>query len=187
MKVFIVDNFDSFTYNLVHIVEQFASKVIVKRNNNINLNEIESFDKIIFSPGPGLPADSKIMFSILDTFKTKKTVLGVCLGHQAIAEYFGAGLINMNHVTHGRDLETRVIIDDYIYSGIERSFVSGRYHSWVVNQDNLPEELEVTAIDKNNQIMSLKHKIFDIRGVQYHPESVMTKQGVQILKNWIEH
>lgn len=186
MRVFIVDNFDSFTYNLVHIVEQFASDVIVKRNNQIDLNEIYEFDKIIFSPGPGLPSDSKIMFSILDLFRKTKPILGVCLGHQAIAEYFGATLINMPQVNHGIDIETHIVIDDYIYTDIEKTFVSGRYHSWVVSKEKFPDELEITAIDTNN-IMSVRHKIYDIRGVQYHPESIMTKHGSQIIKNWIEH
>jgi len=185
MRVLIVDNYDSFSYNLVHYIEQFASDVVIKRNDEIYLNEVELFDKIVFSPGPGLPKDSTIMFSILDKFKLYKPILGVCLGHQAIAEYFGAKLINMAEVHHGRDMDTNYIIDDYIYKGINKNFKSGRYHSWVVSKDNFPVVLEITANDNLGNIMSFRHKKLNIRGVQYHPESIMTEFGKEIIKNWV--
>ncbi|OFX85410.1 MAG: aminodeoxychorismate/anthranilate synthase component II [Bacteroidetes bacterium GWF2_33_16] len=185
MRVLIVDNYDSFTYNLAHYIEQFASETVINRNDSINLDEINLFDKIIFSPGPGLPKDSPIMFSIIDNYKTIKPILGVCLGHQAIAEYFGAELINMPEVHHGREMKTIITTDDYIYKGIRKNFKSGRYHSWTVNKGNFPIDLEITAIDNNGDIMSLRHKEFDIRGVQYHPESIMTEFGKEIIKNWV--
>ncbi len=187
MKIFILDNYDSFTYNLVHIIEQFADQVIVKRNDQIELSEIDNFDKIVFSPGPGLPSDVKKMNEIIDDYKDSKPILGVCLGHQAIAEYYGATLLNMPEVNHGREFETLITNKDYIYDNIPNIFSTGRYHSWVVSKENFPTELEITSIDKQTgNIMSLQHKIFDIRGVQYHPESIMTKYGYQILKNWVK-
>lgn len=186
MKIFVVDNFDSFTYNLVHILEQLANDVIVRRNNSIHINDINDFDKIVFSPGPGVPSDAQIMFDILDKFKETKPILGVCLGHQAIGEYFGSKLINMPEVNHGREFATHIINNDYIYNDIPQTFYSGRYHSWIIDKNNLSETLEITSIDDTKNIMSIKHKNFDIRGVQYHPESIMTKYGFEILKNWIK-
>ncbi len=187
MKIFILDNYDSFTFNLVHIIEQFASDVIVKRNDNVNMNEINTSDKIVFSPGPGLPSEVKIMNEMIGRFKNHKPILGVCLGHQAIAEYFKAKLVNMKDVNHGRQIQTQIINPDYLFKNVPDKFDSGRYHSWVVDQNSVPDELEVTSIDCSNHIMSLKHKVYDIRGVQFHPESVMTEYGTTILKNWITH
>lgn len=187
MKIFVVDNFDSFTFNLVHILEQFSTKVYVKRNNQINLQLLKEFDKIVFSPGPGLPSEIKIMYDIIHCFKNTKPILGVCLGHQAIAHYFGAQLTNMKEVNHGREKPTRIIRSDYIFKNIPAEFNSGRYHSWIVDHNNFPLELEVTSLDAENNIMSIKHKIYDIHSVQFHPESIMTKYGIEILKNWAEH
>lgn len=187
MKIFILDNFDSFTYNLVHIIEQYVTKIVVKRNDAIDISEIKDFDKIVFSPGPGLPTDAPIMNEIINRYKETKAILGVCLGHQTIVEYFGGSLINMPEVNHGREFETHIIKDDYIYSNIPKMFYSGRYHSWIVNSKNFPNELEVTSIDNKKQIMSFRHRKFDIRGVQFHPESIMTKHGGEMLKNWINH
>ncbi len=185
MKIFVLDNYDSFTYNLVHIIEQFADNVVVKRNNETDINEIKLFDKIIFSPGPGLPSDVPIMNQIIDYYK-EKPILGVCLGHQAIAEYFGGKLINMPEVNHGRKFETKLIAEDYIFDNIPELFHSGRYHSWVVDKNNFPNELSITSIDpKTKHIMSIKHHHYDIRGVQFHPESIMTKHGKAMLKNWV--
>lgn len=187
MKIFILDNYDSFTYNLVHIIEQFTEKVVVKRNYQIQIDDLKPYDKIVFSPGPGLPSDVKIISEIMDRYKSTKSILGVCLGHQAIAEYFGGSLINMSEVNHGREFKTTVINDDYLFNTIPQNFYSGRYHSWVVDSNTLPAELEITSVDQNNHIMSLKHKTYDIRGVQFHPESVMTKHGTQLLKNWVNY
>jgi anthranilate synthase component 2 len=185
VKIFILDNYDSFTYNLVHIIEQFATKVVVKRNSECDISEIKNFDKIVFSPGPGLPSDIPIMHEIINNYKESKSILGVCLGHQSIAEYFGGSIFNMPEVNHGREFETTIIKDDYIFRNIPKTFFSGRYHSWLVNPDNIPNTLEITSIDSKNQIMSLRHKNYDIRGVQFHPESIMTKYGKEILKNWV--
>lgn len=187
MKIFIVDNFDSFTYNLVHILEQFAEEVKVHRNNEINVEDLNDYNKIVFSPGPGLPSDVKVITDILNKYKGIKPILGVCLGHQAIGEYFGSKLLNMPEVNHGREFETHIIKEDYIYNNVPKTFLSGRYHSWVINTIDFSKELEVTSIDNNDQIMSIKHKKYDIRGVQYHPESIMTKHGFEILKNWVLH
>ena len=186
MNVFVLDNFDSFTYNLVHILEQISDSVIVKRNNQVNINELVNFDKIVFSPGPGIPSDVQIMFDILDKYKETKSILGVCLGHQAIAEYFGAKLTNMNEVNHGREFETNIINNHTIFENIPSTFYSGRYHSWIVSQENFPEELSITSVDENNRIMSLKHNKYKIHGVQFHPESIMTPHGKTILENWIQ-
>lgn len=186
MKIFILDNFDSFTYNLVHIIEQFASKIIVKRNNECDISEIQDFDKIIFSPGPGLPSEVPIIHEIINKYKESKSILGVCLGHQSIAEFFGGNIINMPEVNHGREFETKIIKNDYIFKNIPEIFYSGRYHSWVVNKKDFPNSLEITSIDSKNQIMSLRHKTYDIRGVQFHPESIMTKYGKKILQNWVD-
>jgi anthranilate synthase component 2 len=188
MKIFVLDNYDSFTYNLVHILEQFATCVEVKRNDSICVEDIVGFDKIVFSPGPGIPSDVKIMFDILDAYKESKSILGVCLGHQAIAEYFGSTLLNMSEVNHGREFKTKIISTDYLYNNIPSEFNTGRYHSWIVSENNLPNNLEITSADSiNNNIMSLKHKELNIRGVQYHPESIMTKYGSKILENWVNY
>ena len=185
MKIFILDNYDSFTYNLVHIIEQFATEIVVKRNDDIDISEIYHFDKIVFSPGPGLPSDINIMNEIIDLYKNTKSILGVCLGHQAIAEYFGGKLINMSEVNHGREFETIITVNDYIFKNVPKIFFSGRYHSWIVDQNNFPSTLEITSIDTKDQIMSLRHKDYDIRGVQFHPESIMTKYGKIMLENWV--
>lgn len=185
MKIFILDNYDSFTYNLVHIIEQF-SEVVVKRSDECTVSEIRDFDKIVFSPGPGLPSDVPIMHEIINNFKDSKAFLGVCLGHQSIVEYFGGNILNMPEVNHGREFETSIIKKDYIFNNIPEIFYSGRYHSWIVNSKDFPKDLEITSIDSKNQIMSIRHKIFDIRGVQFHPESIMTKYGKEMIKNWIQ-
>ena len=187
MKILIVDNFDSFTFNLVHILEQFAAEVYVKRNNQIDMDELKEIDKIVFSPGPGLPSDVKIMYQIINAYKEYKPILGVCLGHQAIAHFFGAQLLNMKEVSHGRQKATQIIKSDYIFKNIPAEFNSGRNHSWIVDKNDFPAELEVTSVDSENNIMSVKHKIYDIRSVQFHPESIMTEYGIEILKNWVEH
>ncbi|MCB2195971.1 MAG: aminodeoxychorismate/anthranilate synthase component II [Bacteroidetes bacterium] len=185
MNIFILDNYDSFTYNLVHIIEQFA-RIKIKRNDEVELSELKDFDKIVFSPGPGIPSEVNIMYQIIETYKESKAILGVCLGHQAIAEYFGGKLINMPEVNHGREFETEIIQQDYLFQNIPDKFNSARYHSWIVSRESFPKNLEITSVDNaTKNIMSIRHTKFDIRGVQFHPESVMTKYGKQILKNWI--
>lgn len=187
VNIFILDNYDSFTYNLVHIIEQFAN-IKIKRNNEVELSELKSFDKIVFSPGPGIPSEVNVMYQIIKTYKKTKSILGVCLGHQAIAEYFGGKLTNMPEVNHGREFETKIVKQDYLFQNIPEKFHSARYHSWIVSKKSFPNDLEITSVDSKTQnIMSLRHKKYDIRGVQFHPESVMTKNGTQILKNWINY
>jgi anthranilate synthase component 2 len=186
MRIVIIDNYDSFTYNLVHIVEQFCEQVIVMRNDQINWEQIEKSDKLIFSPGPGLPSEVKAMGEIMDRYAKTKAILGVCLGMQYIGEYFGAELINLKEIVHGVPKAT-LITDrsELIFKNIPSHFNSGRYHSWALSGNNFPECLNITATDEQDVIMSIRHKEFDLCGVQFHPESIMTEYGKLILKNWI--
>ncbi|MDE5422178.1 aminodeoxychorismate/anthranilate synthase component II [Ancylomarina sp. DW003] len=186
MKIVIIDNFDSFTYNLAHAVEQYADDVIVMRNNEVNWDLLKLSDKIIFSPGPGLPQDVNVMGKILDKYKNTKPILGVCLGMQYIGIYFGGEVFNIEQIVHGIPKATFIIDDnESLFKGISKEFKSGRYHSWALN-NKLPNCLSVTAIDDDNLIMAIRHKSLDICGVQFHPESIMTEQGFHMLKNWIE-
>ena len=186
MKILILDNYDSFTYNLVHIVKKLGyNDVDVVRNDKISIDEIAKYDKIILSPGPGIPVEAGILMDLIKVYSTKKPILGVCLGHQAIGESFGGELYNIQKVIHGKALDTEVIADDYIFKGVSKKFKSGRYHSWAVK--NLPSDLEVTAVDDNGIVMALRHKHYDVRGVQFHPESVMTDEGEKILENWLKN
>lgn len=179
-----IDNYDSFTYNLVHYLEDLDCEVIVKRNDQLTLEEVDAFKEIVLSPGPGIPDEAGLLKEIISTYSGKKRILGVCLGQQAIGEVFGGSLINLDQVYHGVATTIEIIKEDYIFKGLPEQIEVGRYHSWVVNSD-LPDNLEATSFDENGQVMSLRHKEFDIRAVQFHPESVLTPQGKQILKNWI--
>jgi len=186
VRILIIDNYDSFTYNLQHYVEELTNDVTVKRNDRISLEEINNYDAIIISPGPGLPQHAGICLQVVKTYCKTKKILGVCLGHQAIAMAFGAKLKNLEQVMHGVSRLTIVCNPiDYIYKDMPQSFECGRYHSWVVDRIGLPDSIDITAIDQGGEIMSLKHRIYDTRGVQFHPESVMTVYGKQLLKNWI--
>lgn len=184
-KVLVIDNYDSFTYNLVHYLEDLDCEVTVKRNDKLTLDEVDNFEKIILSPGPGIPDEAGLLKAIIQRFAPTKSILGVCLGQQAIGEVFGGELENLDTVFHGVSTNVTLSVDDEIlFEGLDKTFEVGRYHSWVVNA-NLPDSLEATSFDENGQIMSLRHKIYDVRGVQYHPESVLTPNGKQILKNWV--
>ncbi|WP_394975555.1 anthranilate synthase component II [uncultured Croceitalea sp.] len=183
-KILMIDNYDSFTYNLVHYLEDLDCEVIVKRNDQLTLEEVDAFKEIVLSPGPGIPDEAGLLKEIISTYSGKKRILGVCLGQQAIGEVFGGSLINLDQVYHGVATNIEIIKEDYIFKGLPKQIEVGRYHSWVVNSD-LPDNLEATSFDENGQVMSLRHKEFDIRAVQFHPESVLTPQGKQILKNWI--
>jgi anthranilate synthase component 2 len=183
-KVLVIDNYDSFTYNLVHYLEDLGCEVVVKRNDQLSLNEVEAFDKIVLSPGPGLPEEAGMLKEIIATFAPTKSIFGVCLGQQAICEVFGGSLINLDEVHHGVATEITVIKDDLIFRGLPKNIEVGRYHSWVVNPE-LPEVLEATSIDKNGQLMSLRHRNYDVCAVQFHPESVLTPHGKKILENWL--
>ena len=187
MKILLVDNYDSFTYNLAHIIEQYCDLDVI-RNDKISINDIDKYDKIIISPGPGLPSDSPILNQIITKFYKSKSILGICLGHQAIAESFGSKLINLDEVYHGVAIETKITdSNSIIYNNIPNNFKSGRYHSWVVLDETLSNELKITATDKNDNIMSLQHKEYDVCGIQYHPESILTPEGEAILRNWIQN
>lgn len=184
ISVLVIDNYDSFTYNLVHYLEDLGCMVTVKRNDRLTLEEVDAFDKIVLSPGPGIPDEAGLLKEIIAKYAPTKSILGVCLGQQAIGEVFGGTLINLDEVHHGIATQIRITKEDPIFEGLPKEFEVGRYHSWVVNPD-LPEVLEATSVDENGQVMSLRHKEYDVRAVQFHPESVLTPEGKKILGNWI--
>lgn len=185
MKVLVIDNYDSFTYNLVHYLEDLDCEVTVKRNDQLTVEEVDAFEKIVLSPGPGIPEEAGLLKTIIKTYAPTKSILGVCLGQQAIAEVFGGHLINLDSVHHGVATNvTSCVTDESLFTGLEKTFEAGRYHSWIVAPE-LPESLEATSYDDLHQIMSLRHKTYDLKGVQFHPESVLTPQGKKILENWI--
>ena len=186
-NVLVIDNYDSFTYNLVHYLEDLDCKVTVMRNDKLTLDDVKPFDKILLSPGPGIPDEAGLLKDIIKTYASTKSILGVCLGQQAIGEVFGGSITNLDTVYHGVATKVTLAVDDEpIFKGLPKTIEVGRYHSWVVNP-TLPESLEATSFDANGQVMSLRHKTFDVKGVQYHPESVLTPQGKQILENWIKN
>lgn len=188
MKILIIDNYDSFTYNLVQLVKENSShQITVLRNDAFELNELNDFDKIILSPGPGLPLEAGLMPDVVRVYAESKPILGVCLGHQCIGEIFGAKLKNLSKVVHGKGMETKIIGESYLFKGLPETITTGRYHSWVVDDVDFPDALEVTAVDSDNVIMALKHKVYDVQGVQFHPESVLTPEGKVIIRNWLEH
>ena len=185
IKVLVIDNYDCFTYNLVHYLEDLNCDVTVVRNDKLDLEDVKPFDKIVLSPGPGIPDEAGLLKDIIKEYAPTKSILGVCLGQQAIGEVFGGRLINLDEVYHGVATNVKVTVDDEsLFNGIGKTIEVGRYHSWVVDP-NLPKELEATSFDENGQVMSLRHKVYDVKGVQYHPESVLTPKGKQILKNWV--
>jgi len=186
MKVLMLDNYDSFTYNLVHILRELGAEVTVFRNDQITVEEAGIYDQIVLSPGPGLPDESGILLPLIEKYAPEKSILGVCLGHQAIGQVFGGQLVNMNQVVHGKAKNTKVVVNDLLFEGVPAVFESGRYHSWVVDRDSFPSALEITAIDEDGFVMALRHRQYNVRGVQFHPESVMTPVGKQIIKNWLK-
>jgi anthranilate synthase component II len=204
MKILVFDNYDSFTYNLVHLVEKIThEKVDVYRNDQLPLEKVKDYDKIILSPGPGIPEEAGLLLPLIKEYASSKSILGVCLGHQAIGEAFGGQLVNLSTVYHG--VATKIEIggekpdpDSYrdgsqtsdkksrLFEGLPSEIEVGRYHSWIVSDEGFPDELEVTARDENNYIMALQHKNYDVQGVQFHPESVLTPDGEKILQNWLK-
>ncbi len=192
MKILVFDNYDSFTYNLVHLVEKILQqKVEVFRNDEIPLEKVKDYDKIILSPGPGIPSEAGLLLPLIREYAATKSILGVCLGHQAIGESFGGTLTNLSTVYHG--VATNITIRSHesgvrsrLFEGLPDQLEVGRYHSWVVSKENFPAELEITAEDDNGMIMALQHKTFDVQGVQFHPESVLTPMGEKILANWLK-
>ena len=186
-RILVFDNYDSFTYNLVHLVEKLLQqKVEVHRNDRIPLEKIKGYDKIILSPGPGIPEEAGLLLPLIKEYAASKSILGVCLGHQAIGQAFGGRLVNLSSVYHGVATPIRITGKMDLFEGLPAELEVGRYHSWVVSDEGFPAELEVTARDENNFIMALRHRTLDIQGVQFHPESVLTPQGEQILKNWLK-
>lgn len=187
MKVLLFDNYDSFTYNLLHILRETGVSTEVYRNDRIALDEVERFDKIILSPGPGIPEEAGILLPLIRRFAPYKSILGVCLGEQAIGEAFGASLENLSEVYHGVQTPVKLVAHDYIFDGLEQTLMVGRYHSWVVRRSGLPDCLTVTAEDEESRIMALRHKTYDVHGVQFHPESILTPQGKRVVENFINH
>jgi anthranilate synthase component 2 len=199
MKILVFDNYDSFTYNLVHLVEKIThGKVDVYRNDELPMEKAKDYDKIILSPGPGIPSEAGMLLPLIKEYASTKSILGVCLGHQAIGEAFGGSLTNLSTVYHGIATPIQLINPasenspltthdsrNNIFSGLPNEIIVGRYHSWVINETGFPDELEVTARDANNYIMALQHKTFDIQGVQFHPESVLTPDGETMMRNWL--
>ncbi len=187
MKILVIDNYDSFTYNLVHAIKKITGQQVdVYRNDEISLEEIEKYDKIVLSPGPGIPEEAGLLLDIIKEYAPKKSMLGVCLGHQAIGEAFGGELHNMNRVLHGIATPIKLTGNkSVIFNELPETFDVGRYHSWIVKSDNLPECFEVTSYDADGLIMSIRHKEFDVQGVQFHPESVLTPMGEKMIENWL--
>lgn len=185
MKIVIIDNYDSFTYNLAHLVRELGAKVTVLRNDQFEMSELEPFSKIILSPGPGIPSEAGLLLDVIRAYAGRKPILGVCLGHQAIGEVFGAKLVNLDDVYHGVATEGTQFGNDEIFSGLPNRITMGRYHSWVVARDGFPDCLEVTAESDDKQIMALRHREYNIRGIQFHPESVLTPDGRKMLQNWL--
>ncbi len=191
MKILVFDNYDSFTYNLVHLVEQITgNRVDVYRNDELPLENIKGYDKILLSPGPGVPSEAGLLLPLIKEYAASKSILGVCLGHQAIGEAFGGTLTNLSTVYHGIATPVQQITNEgkhsRLFEGLAAEFVVGRYHSWVVDQENFPSDLQITAKEEHGYIMALEHKTYDVQGVQFHPESILTPDGAIILKNWLK-
>jgi len=191
MKILVFDNYDSFTYNLVHMVEHITGeKITVRRNDAISYDEVAGYDKIILSPGPGIPSEAGLLLPLIKAYASSKSILGVCLGHQAIAEAFGGTLVNLSKVFHGIATPVQSVLQNDkpispLFTGLSNTIETGRYHSWIVSEEGFPDELEITARDEHGYIMGLQHKSFDLQGVQFHPESVLTPAGEKIMRNWL--
>lgn len=185
MKIVIIDNYDSFTYNLSHLVKELGAEVTVVRNDQFELPYLEQFSKIILSPGPGIPSEAGLLLDVIRAYAGKKPILGVCLGHQAIGEVFGGKLENLSDVFHGVATPCHITAEDPLFSGIEKDITIGRYHSWVVSKEQFPDCLEVTAESDEGQVMALRHRALNVRGIQFHPESVLTPDGKKMLQNWL--
>jgi len=187
ITIAVIDNYDSFTYNLVHYLESLNATVVVYRNDEFELDDLKPYSKILLSPGPGLPSDAGLLKETIRTYASSKSILGICLGLQAIAEVFNSSLTNLKPVLHG--VSSKVTIKDNtdaLFHGIESPFETGHYHSWVINPQNISNELVVTSLNEDGHIMSIRHQNYDVKGVQFHPESILTPQGMTILKNWLE-
>jgi anthranilate synthase component 2 len=188
MKILVLDNYDSFTYNLVYLIRQlgYGQQLDIRRNDAFSLDEVEQYDKILLSPGPGIPSEAGLMPEVLQRYAATKSILGICLGHQAIAEAFGAQLHNLAEVQHGV-ASTLTVVSDRLFEGLPSQFAVGRYHSWVVDEAHLPTELEVIGRTTDQQIMAIRHRQFDLRGLQFHPESILTEHGAKLIHNWLQN
>ena len=187
MNICIIDNYDSFTYNLSHAIKSLGAEVTVLRNDKFNIGDLEKFDKLVLSPGPGIPSEAGLLTEVVRHYADHKPILGVCLGEQAIGEVFGGKLVNLSEVYHGVQTPADIIANDYIFDNLPKEIKVGRYHSWVVSDEHVPAELEVTARSKEGYIMALRHKSFDVHGIQFHPESVLTPDGLTIIGNFLKH
>ena len=185
-KIALIDNYDSFTFNLVHYLEDLNCEVMVFRNDEFDLDELKNFDAILLSPGPGIPSESGLLLPLIKEYAATKSIFGVCLGQQAIAESFGGSLSNLSKVYHGIATDVQLTNPSTLFEGLPNTFKVGRYHSWVVNEADLPKELIITSKDEEGYIMSLEHSSYDVKGVQYHPESVLTPDGAKIISNWLK-
>lgn len=186
--VLVIDNYDSFTYNLVHLINELGYEAVVWRNDKFELAAVAAYDKILLSPGPGLPEEAGLLLDVIRTYAPTKSILGVCLGQQAIAEVFGGSLLNLGRPMHGIATPITVLDEgEMVFRGCTTPIAVGRYHSWVVNQENFPPSLKVTAVDAEGQIMALRHVAYDVCGLQFHPESVLTPDGKQMMGNWLEN
>ena len=185
MKIILIDNYDSFTYNLAHLLKALGAEVDVRRNDQFDLKELEVYDKILLSPGPGIPSEAGQMPEVIRTYAGRKPILGICLGHQAIGEAFGARLENLREVFHGVQTPARLLDKTGIFQGLPDEIPVGRYHSWVIRQDSLPACLTATAVDKGGEIMAIRHTDMDIQGLQFHPESVLTPLGARLMEIWL--
>jgi anthranilate synthase component 2 len=187
-KILVIDNYDSFTYNLVHYLQDLNCEVTVYRNDEFDIDEVKKFDKILLSPGPGVPDEAGLLKEVIKTYSPNKSILGVCLGQQAIGEVFGGSLTNLDKVYHGVATNVTILVDnENLFNGLEKQIEVGRYHSWVINPQDFPESLEITSVDENGQIMSVRHRTLDVKGVQFHPESVLTPYGKKMLENWVNN
>jgi len=187
MKIVMIDNYDSFTYNLVHLVKELGADITVYRNDQFELTDLEAFDKIMLSPGPGIPSEAGLLLDVIRSYAGKKPLLGICLGEQAMGEVFGGTLVNLSDVFHGVQTPAHIVAEDYIFVGLPKDISVGRYHSWVVDAASMPECLEATALSDEGQVMALRHRSLDVRGIQFHPESVLTPDGRQMIENWLRH
>jgi len=187
MKILVLDNYDSFTYNIVHALKKFTNDIDVFRNDEIALEEVEKYDKILLSPGPGIPDEANLLKPIIEKYAPTKSIFGICLGQQAIGEVFGGTLLNTQEVFHGVQSTIKVIhSDEILFKNLDQNLQVGRYHSWVVSNENFPKELEITAVGPKGEVMALRHKTYDVRGVQFHPESILTPEGEQMIENWLK-
>lgn len=185
MRIAVIDNYDSFTYNLVHLVKSLGVEVDVFRNDQFRLSSLELYDKLLLSPGPSIPSEAGLLLGVIKTYAPRKPILGICLGHQAIGEVFGGRLVRLRQVYHGVATPCEQMMDEPLFADLPRHFEVGRYHSWVVSREDFPDCLQVTALSSDGQVMALRHKQYDVRGLQFHPESVLTPLGETILSNWL--